>query len=147
MCYWSQTPPSLPSPRQRPAGARTGCPSCAGRRLPSLFQGAGHHCPGKGLKLGRHRVFQHCAYCQRGTDSTRDWSWQVPLLSFWLPSRARPKGLCFLCCIIKLSFAFKVPGPVIIQAILAKILGPCSFELQGQLWRNPAFPVVWLTAG
>lgn len=50
----------------------------------------------------------------------------------WLP-RARPRDLCFLCSAIKLSFAFKVPGPVIIQAIPAKILGPYSFEPQGQL--------------
>lgn len=55
-----------------------------------------------------------------------------PLPSSWLPSRARPRDLCVLCYIIKLSFAFKAPGPVIVQAILAKILGPCSFELQGQ---------------
>lgn len=55
-----------------------------------------------------------------------------PPTGLWLP-RGRLRDLCFLCCAIKLSFAFKVPGPVIIQAIPAKILGPCSFEPQGQL--------------
>lgn len=55
-----------------------------------------------------------------------------PPTGLWLP-RARLRDLCFLYCAIKLSFAFKVPGPVIIQAIPAKILGPCSFEPQGQL--------------
>lgn len=55
-----------------------------------------------------------------------------PPTGLWLP-RARLRDLCFLCCAIKLSFAFKVPGPVIIQAIPAKILGPYSFEPRGQL--------------
>lgn len=48
----------------------------------------------------------HGACCQRRTDSAKDWHWHVPLLSSWLPSRARPRNLCFLCCVIKLSFAF-----------------------------------------
>lgn len=79
-----------------------------------------------GLQLCAPRA--HHACCQRAPAAQRSGS--PP--SSWLPSRARPRDLCILCCVIKLSFAFKVPRPVIIQAILAKILGPCSFELQGQ---------------
>lgn len=52
------------------------------------------------------------------------------LLSSWLPSRARPRNLCFLGCVIKLSFAFRVPGPVITQAMLAKSPGPRVAGLQ-----------------
>lgn len=128
----------LPTPAL--AGARVGYLSCAGWRLASLFQG---------LKRSRHCVLRSQgsrACCQRGTDSARDWHWQPPRGVLQAPGCPREPGqeTCFLCCIIKLSFAFEFPGPVIIQAVLAKVLGPCSFELQGQLWRNPAFPAARL---
>jgi hypothetical protein len=103
----------------------------------------------EGTKTGQALCFPgaHHACCQRGTRQHKGLALAGPPLSSRLPLRAEQRNLCFLCCTIKLSFAFKVPRPVIIQAILAKFLGPCSFELLGQLWRNPTFPVVWLTAG
>lgn len=115
----------------------------------SLQQGTGPHCPQKRLKPGRH-----CVLCSQGSGACGQRGSQRNGLALAGPPYSAPgcprepgQEIGFLCCVIKLSLAFKFPEPVITQALLAKLLGPCSFEPQGQLWRNPAFPAGWLTAG
>lgn len=119
------------------AAARThmGCLAHVSRRPPSELRRTGPNCLQKGLELGKNCVFLgHIVPVATGHRQHRG---VAPPPSSWLPSRASPRDLCFLCCVIKLSFAFKIPRPVIIQTIVARMLGPRSFELQGRRGEIP----------